>query len=85
MVGVIHDSTGIRIDMVSIILLGIENISLDRIRIMYINSTNIPPIIIISRLYMRIKIFDVFFHRLNILLLLVSMILFLWIVNVLFT
>jgi hypothetical protein len=33
------------------ILFGGENISLDASLVMYINSTNIPPILIINRIY----------------------------------
>ena len=37
--------------MVSIVLLEGENISLDKNLVMYIKSTNIPPIIITKRIY----------------------------------
>jgi len=82
----IYDSTGSRIDVVSIILWGSENISLDTNLVMYINNTNIPPIIIINRIYMGIKILMYCSSdKHTTVLLLVSIILFLWIVDVLFT
>jgi hypothetical protein len=48
LVGIIYDSTGSRTDVISIILLGVENIS---DLVMYINGTNITPIIITNRIY----------------------------------
>ena len=34
-----------------------ENISIDASLVIYINSTNIPPIMIINRIYIKLKIF----------------------------
>jgi hypothetical protein len=50
-VGITHIRIGVSIIMVRIILLDGENISFDASLVMYINSTNIPPIIIINRMY----------------------------------
>lgn len=50
-VGIIYNSAGKAISMVIIILFDGENISFDASLVMYINSTNIPPIIIMNRMY----------------------------------
>jgi len=55
-VGVMYDRVGSIISAVNNILLDGENISFDANLVMYINSTSIPPIIIINRT-MKIKIF----------------------------
>jgi hypothetical protein len=51
LVGIIYDSTVTRIDVVSIILLEVKNISLDTNLVIYINSTITIPIIIKNRIY----------------------------------
>ena len=50
-VGIMYDRAGSIINVVNIILLDGENISFDANRVMYINSTSIPPIIIMNRMY----------------------------------
>jgi hypothetical protein len=47
----IHDSTGSRNDVISIIFLEGENLSFDANFVTYINSNNIPSIIIINGIY----------------------------------
>jgi len=44
-------TAGSSIDVVNIILLDGENISFEASLVMYTNSTNIPPIIIMNRMY----------------------------------
>jgi len=50
-VGIIYSKMGSSIDAVISILLGGENISFEASLVMYINSTNIPPIMIMNRMY----------------------------------
>jgi hypothetical protein len=50
-VGIRYISPGIVIIAIEIILFDGENISFDASLVMYINSTNIPPIIIMNRMY----------------------------------
>jgi hypothetical protein len=51
-----YDRAGSIINVANIILLDGENILLDANRVMYINSTSIPPIIIIYRMYEKQKL-----------------------------
>jgi hypothetical protein len=51
LVGIKHDSAGSRIDVVSIVLLEVENILLVTNLVMHTNSNNILPIIITNRIY----------------------------------
>jgi len=50
-VGIIYSKTGSSIDAVISILFDGENISFEASLVIYINSTSIPPIIIINRIY----------------------------------
>ena len=50
-VGIIYIRIGINVNVVINILFNGENISFDASLVMYINSTNIPPIIIMNRMY----------------------------------
>jgi hypothetical protein len=50
-VGMTYSRIGMDIIIINSILLDGENISLDANLVMYINSTNIPPIMIINRMY----------------------------------
>ena len=50
-VGIIYNRVGSSFNVASSILLYGENISFDAILVMYINSTNIPPIMGINRMY----------------------------------
>jgi hypothetical protein len=50
-VGIVYNNIGSNISVVNIILLDGENISFDASFVMYINSTNIPPIMIMNRMY----------------------------------
>jgi hypothetical protein len=49
--GVMYDRAGSIIDVVNIILFDGENISFDANLVMYINSTSIPPMVIMNRMY----------------------------------
>jgi hypothetical protein len=50
-VGIRYVTPGRSISVVNIILFEGENISFDASLVIYINSTNIPPIMIINRIY----------------------------------
>ena len=50
-VGIRYSSPGSNINVVSIILFDGENITFDARLVMYINSTNFSPIIIINKMY----------------------------------
>jgi archaellum component FlaF (FlaF/FlaG flagellin family) len=50
-VGIIYSRAGSSVNVTVNILFGGENISFDACLTMYINSTNIPPIIIMNRMY----------------------------------
>jgi len=50
-VGIIYNRMGSEIEVAIIILFDGENISFDASLVMYINSTSIPPIMIMNRMY----------------------------------
>jgi hypothetical protein len=50
-VGIVYNRTGSNINVVIIILFDGENISFEARLVMYINSTSIPPIMIMNRMY----------------------------------
>lgn len=49
--GIVYTSAGISISVIINILFDGENISFDASLVIYINSTNIPPIMIMNRIY----------------------------------
>jgi len=50
-VGIVYSKMGSNINVIISILFDGENISFEASLVMYINSTNIPPIIIMNRIY----------------------------------
>jgi hypothetical protein len=55
-----YNRIGIVITMTIIILFDGENISFDSSLVMYINSTNVPPIMIMNRMYENQNLFILF-------------------------
>ena len=73
-----YDRAGSIINVVNIILLDGENISFDANLVMYINSTNIPTIMIINKIYENQKLLYIVPLIKHTILVFVVLILWLW-------